>query len=39
MFYVMLSGGESDALLIITDFLTSYVTGIKCVNVNQADYR
>ncbi len=35
MFYVMLSGGETDALLIINDFLTSYVTGTKCQNVNQ----
>ncbi len=39
MFYVMFSGGETDALLIINDFLTSYVTGTKCQNVNQADYR
>ncbi len=39
MFYVMFSGGETDAQLIINDFLTSYVTGTKYLNVNQADYR
>ncbi len=38
MFYVM-SGRETDAMLIINDFLTSYATGTKCRNVNQADYR
>ncbi len=35
----MFSGGETDALLIINDFPTSYVTGTKCQKVNQADYR
>ncbi len=27
MFYEIFSGGESDAVLIISDYLTSYVTG------------
>ncbi len=39
MFYVMFSGGETDAQLIINDFLTCYITVAKCLNVNQADYR
>ncbi len=38
MLYVF-SGGETDAQLIINDFMTAYVNGTKCQNVNQADYR
>ncbi len=39
MFYVMFSGGETDTLLVINDFLTSHVTGTEYQNVHQADHR
>ncbi len=41
-YFVMFPGGETDALLMTNDLLTAYVTmvtGTKCQNVNQAEYR